>query len=155
MTKKESEQKRTVARNLYMSGMAMEAIAENISVSRATVSRWCSDGGWGSARAAQNITRPELVNKLLRAINDLIDKVNESGDPESIAGLGDKLAKLSAVIEKLDRKTNIVDTVEVFMAFSRWLEFRSQRKDSDVTPELFKQINRLQDAYISEMAAKS
>ena len=155
MTKKESEQKRSMARTLYMSGMAMETIAENTGVSRATISRWCADGGWANARAAQNITRPELVNKLLRAINDLIDNVNASGNPESIAGLGDKLAKLSAVIEKLDRKTHIVDTVEVFMAFSRWLEFRSQQKDSDVTPELFKQINRLQDAYISEMAAKS
>ena len=36
-----------------------------------------------------------------------------------IAGLGDKLAKLSAVIEKLDKKANVVDAIEVFMAFSK------------------------------------
>lgn len=137
-----------------MSGMTMESIAENVSVSRVTVSRWCSDGGWQSARAAQNITRPELVNKILHTINDLIDKVNESGDPDSIAGLSDKLAKLSSVIERLDRKTNIVDTIEVFMAFSKWLEFRA-KTDPEVTPELMKQINRLQDSYIVDTMNKS
>lgn len=154
MTRKDSENKKSLARTLYMSGMTMESIAENVSVSRVTVSRWCSDGGWQSARAAQNITRPELVNKILHTINDLIDKVNESGDPYSIAGLSDKLAKLSSVIERLDRKTNIVDTIEVFMAFSKWLEFRA-KTDPEVTPELMKQINRLQDSYIVDTMNKS
>lgn len=66
---------------------------------------------------AKNVTRPELVNKLLLTIDTLITQVNESEDPALIAGLGDKLAKLSAVIEKLDKKANVVDAIEVFMAF--------------------------------------
>lgn len=61
--------------------------------------------------------RPELVNKLLLTIDTLITQVNSSDDPTLIAGLGDKLAKLSAVIEKLDKKANVVDAIEVFMAF--------------------------------------
>ena len=51
-----------------------------------------------------------------------------------------KLAKLSSVIEKLDKKANVVDAIEVFMAFSRWLEYRSQT-DPEITPELLKAIN--------------
>ena len=69
------------------------------------------------ARAAKSITRPELVNKLLLTIDKLIEQVNASEDANLIAGLGDKLAKLSSVIEKLDKKANVVDAIEVFMAF--------------------------------------
>lgn len=82
-------------------------------------------------------------------IDKLIEQVNESDDPEMIAGLGDKLSKLSSVIEKLDKKANVVDAIEVFMAFSKWLEFRAQN-DSDLTPDLIKAINKYQDKYIIE-----
>lgn len=149
MTKQESENKKSLARQLYLSGLEMNDIADKIGTSRATVSRWCAADGWKEARAAKNITRPELVNKLLGTINTLIDQVNESKDPGLIAGLGDKLAKLSSVIEKLDKKANVVDAIEVFMAFSRWLEYRSIT-DPEVTPELIKVINRYQDKYIIE-----
>lgn len=149
MTKKESENRRSIARQLYMSGMAMEEIADRIGVSRPTVSRWCQDGGWKETRAAQSITRPELVNKLLLTIDTLITQVNDSKDPALVAGLGDRLAKLSSVIEKLDRKANVVDAIEVFMAFSKWLEYRSQT-DPDVTAELMRVINKYQDLYITE-----
>ena len=149
MTKQESENKKSLARQLYLSGLEMNDIADKIGASRVTVSRWCASDGWKEARAAKNITRPELVNKLLGTINTLIDQVNESKDPNLIAGLGDKLAKLSSVIEKLDKKANVVDAIEVFMAFSKWLEYRSIT-DPEVTPELIKVINRYQDKYIIE-----
>lgn len=149
MTKQESENKKSLARQLYLSGLEMNEIADKIGVSRVTVSRWCASDGWKEARAAKNITRPELVNKLLGTINTLIDQVEESKDPNLIAGLGDKLAKLSSVIEKLDKKANVVDAIEVFMAFSKWLEYRSIT-DPEVTPELIKVINRYQDKYIIE-----
>lgn len=132
-----------------MAGMEQQEIAEKVDVSRVTVSKWCSAEGWKEARAAKNVTRPELVNKLLLTIDTLITQVNSSEDPNLIAGLGDKLAKLSSVIEKLDKKANVVDAIEVFMAFSKWIEFRSSI-DPEVTPELVKTINKYQDLYITE-----
>ena len=124
-------------------------IAEKMEVSRASISRWCKEDGWKETRAAKQITRPELVNKLLLTVNNLLDQVNSSEDPTLITGVGDKLAKLAAVIKKLDKQANVVDAIEVFMAFSKWLEFRSQT-DPDVTPELIKAINKYQDKYIIE-----
>ena len=153
MNKKESENKKSLARQLYLSGMEMNAIADKLEVSRVTVSRWSAADGWKEARAAKNITRPELVNKLLATIDKLIDQVNASEDPSLIAGLGDKLSKLSSVIEKLDKKANVVDAIEVFMAFSKWLEYRSLT-DPEVTPELMKAINKYQDKYIIEQLGK-
>lgn len=149
MTKADNEKKKSLARSLYMAGMELQEIAGKVDVSRVTMSKWCAAGGWKEARAAKNVTRPELVNKILLTIDTLITQVNESGDPTLAAGLGDKLAKLSAVIEKLDKKANVVDTIEVFMAFSKWIEYRSAN-DPGVTPELIKAINKYQDLYITE-----
>jgi len=153
MKTNEKEQKKSLARSLYMSGMEQGEIAEKIGVTRVTISRWCTTEGWKEARAAKSITRPELVNKLLLTIDKLIEQVNASDDPEKMAGLGDKLAKLSSVIEKLDKKANVVDAIEVFMAFSKWMEYRSQT-DRDITPELLKAINKYQDKYILETMSK-
>lgn len=147
------EKKRALAKDLYVSGYSMQDLADKIGVTRQTVGKWCKEDGWQEIRAARNITRPELVNKLLLAIDKLICQVNDSNDPTMIAGLGDKLSKLSSVIQKLDKQTTVVDTIDVFMAFSKWLEYRAQT-DDEITPELRKTINRLQDTFILEQINK-
>ena len=126
MTKAELEKKKKLARTLYMAGKDQNEIADQIDISRQTLSKWANQEGWKEQRAATSVTRPELVNKLLHSIDTLITDVNASGDAAKIAGLGDKLAKMSAVIEKLDKKANVVDAIEVFMAFSKWMQFRAQ-----------------------------
>jgi hypothetical protein len=154
MNKSEIERKKEFARALFMSGTPQEQIADKVGVSRVTISKWSSAEGWKETRAARNITRPELVNKLLATIDRLIEQVSSSGDDSQLAGLGDKLAKLASVIQKLDKQAGVVDSVEVFMAFNKWLQFRSAT-DPDVTPELVKAINRLQDKFLTEAINKN
>ena len=48
----------------------------------------------------------------------------------------------------------MVDAIEVFMAFSKWIEYRSTI-DPELTPELIKTINRYQDIYITEQMGKT
>ena len=148
-TKQELEKKKEFARILYLQGDAQKSIAEKVGVSAVTMSKWAELGNWAATKAAANITRPELVNKLLSAVNKLLDQVSDSDDPAVLAGLSDKLSKFASVIEKLDKKANIVDAIEVFMAFGKWIQYR-QSFDSEVTPELVKAINKFQDLYISE-----
>ena len=152
-TKKEQEKKKEFARILYMQGDAQKCIAEKVGASAVTINKWVKEGNWETAKAAASITRPELVNKLLGAVNKLLDQVHTSDDPSVIAGLGDKLSKFAAIIEKLDKKANIVDAIEVFMAFGRWMQYR-QTFDTEITPELIKAINKYQDLYISEHLTK-
>ena len=152
-SKKEIEEKKDLVRILYMSGTTQKDIAAKCNVSAQTINKWVNQYGWAETRAAKNITRPELVTKLLLTIDKLIEQVNSSDDPTLIAGLGDKLAKLSSVIDKLDKKANVVDAIEVFMAFSKWIEYRSQ-SDPDITPDLIKAINKYQDKYIVEQMSK-
>ena len=102
MANKETKE---LARLYFMRGETQKSIANKVGVVEKTVSRWVDKEGWAEKRAAENITRPELVNKLLITINKLIEQVNESDDPMLISGLGDKLAKLSTTIEKLDKKS--------------------------------------------------
>ena len=147
-TKKELEDKKDYARLLYMQGEQQKTIAEKAGVSPQTVTKWVNTGNWSEQRAAQNITRPELVNKLLRTVDKMIEAVNTSDDPDAANGLGDKLAKFAATIEKLDKHTSIVDVIEVFMAFSKWLQYQAQY-DEDITPELLKTINKYHNQYIN------
>ena len=147
-TKKELEDKKDYARLLYMQGEQQKTIAEKAGVSPQTVTKWVNTGNWSEQRAAQNITRPELVNKLLRTVDKMIEAVNTSEDPDAANGLGDKLAKFAATIEKLDKHTSIVDVIEVFMAFSKWVQYQAQY-DEDITPELLKTINKYHNQYIN------
>jgi len=147
--KKPLDAKREYARILYLNGASAKSAAETAGVTQATLGKWVKDGGWKALRAASNITRPELVNKLLLGINKILDDVNESNNPADLAGLADKLSKFASVIEKLDKKANVVDVIEVFMAFSKWLQYR-MTIDQAITPELIKAITKYQDLYISE-----
>lgn len=147
-TKKELEDKKDYARLLYMQGEQQKTIAEKAGVSPQTVTKWVNTGNWSEQRAAQNITRPELVNKLLRTVDKMIEAVNTSEDPDAANGLGDKLAKFAATIEKLDKHTSIVDVIEVFMAFGKWLQYQA-KYDEDITPELLKTINKYHNQYIN------
>ena len=149
MKKAEIERKKTVARSLYLSGMELSQIADQLGVSRQSVSKWSAAESWKEQRAATQITRPELVNKLLLAIDNLISQVNASGDPEAIGTIADKLSKLSATIEKLDKKANVIDAIEVFMAFNRWIQDQASY-DPEITPELIKAINKYQNKFLME-----
>lgn len=154
MTKAELEKKKDLARTLYLSGLEQIEIADKVGVSRVTISKWCNADGWKETRAAKTITRPELIKKMLQTTNDLLDRVKASGDMKLIDSLGDKLSKLMAAIDKLDKsQANVIDAIEVFMAFSRWLEFRA-KSDSDVTPELIKAVNKYQDMFLMESMNK-
>ena len=148
-TKKELEQKRELARMYYMNGETQKTIAQKVEVSEQTISTWVDKEGWAVRRAGVNVTRPELVNKALQALNKVLDQVYESDDINMISTLPDKLAKFASAIEKLDKKANIVSTIDVFMAFSKWIQYRASF-DPEVTPELVRAINKYQDIYINE-----
>ena len=146
---KETEKKKSLARSLYLSGMEQNEIADKVDVSRVTVSRWVNAEGWKKARAAKNISRPELVNKILLTIDGLIENINKSDDPTLIGSLADRLSKFSSTIKMLDKKANVIDAIEVFMAFNRWIQDQASY-DPEITPELIKAINKYQNKFLME-----
>lgn len=151
MTAKERAEKRDFARLLYLQGEDQKTIAKRIGISEVTISKWANEGGWQELRAAQNITRPELVNKILRSIDRILDKALSSDEVD--AGFGKQLKSFSDAIKAIDSKANVVDVIESFIAFGRWMEYR-MTIDSEVTPELLKKITHYQDLYISTLLAE-
>lgn len=145
MTKKELEKNRELARLYYMSGESQNVIAEKIGVSRNTISRWVTDLGWDTQRAAKKITRSEVANKMLRKLNERLD--DEDWTP-------DDLAKAASAIEKLDKKTNVVTIIEVFASYNEWLNSR-MRLDPELTPELVQVMTKYQTLFISEKSDTS
>jgi transcriptional regulator with XRE-family HTH domain len=149
-TKKELAIKRELARLYYMQGETQREIAEKTGVSEQTVGKWVNDGNWAIKRAAVNITRAELVNKTLIAINAILEQFNTSEDPSKTID-ADKLSKLAKIVGNLDKKSNIVNVIETFMSFTKWLQYR-MIFDNEITIELVKTINKYQDLFISEQA---
>ena len=176
LTKNELSDKKELAKLLYMQGETQKIISERTGISEATISEWAKKEVWAEKKAGANITRPELVNKLLLQINSLIESVSNSDDITLKSKLPDSLSKFAAVIEKLDKKTNIVDTIDVFIAFNKWLQFRNLQNDEIIisttkrindyletnkrvsaqfiSSEFMKVISRFQDVYISENLSK-
>ena len=108
------------AEALFMQGTPQNIIAEKVGVSANTVSRWAKDYHWGEKRAAQILTRKEVVNNVLRSIN------------------------------KLDKEASVVDFIECFMAFGKWLEYQSTT-DPEISAEFRKMVNKYQNKYIMEL----
>lgn len=151
--KQELEEKKQLARQYYMQGSLQNDIAERIGVSRATVCKWVEDGKWATIRAGVQITRPELVNKALCAVNKLLDQIYESNDPELICKLPDQLAKFASFIEKLDKKASVVSTIDVFIAFEKWIEHRATY-DKEITPEFLKALHKYHNIYVQQSMDK-
>lgn len=139
-----------LARIMYMSGQTITDISAAIEVSRVTVTKWCKDGMWQQQKTAMSITRPELVNKILEAISTLLNEAAELKTAKEMSGFCDQLIKLSAAATKLDdKKADIVSTVDICIAFGRWMELRMST-DKEVTPEVVKLINKYQNLYLNE-----
>ena len=145
-----SKRKKELARLYYVQGLTQDEVAERVDVSRNTLSRWVKEGKWSEYRAATNITRPEIVNKNLLLISRLLDKLNTDDiETTDIGRIIDQISKLAAAIERIDKKANVVDAIEVFTSLNNWL-IKRMEWDREVTPELLRTFRHYQDLYISE-----
>jgi DNA-binding XRE family transcriptional regulator len=149
MANKVSTDKKEFAEALFMQGMPQNTIAEKVGVSANTVGKWAKDGCWGEKRAAMTLTRKEVVNNVLRSLNKLAEKLGDS-DLKDVGSLADQIAKLSSTISKLDKEASVVDFIECFMAFGRWLEYQAE-SDHAITPEFRQMVNKYQNKYILEL----
>jgi len=151
----EKNQERELARLYYLQGYSQKTIAERLEVGENTVSRWARDGHWEEKKAALNVTRPEIVNKILLLISKILDKVEslDNMDPGDLAKLISQIQKLSNSIEKLDKSATVMDNIETFRNFNRWLEERMQYDDS-ITPQFLQKVTELQDKFITDQFNK-
>lgn len=146
-----NEEKKELARLYYMQGESQKVIASRIGVSENTVGKWAQQGQWRERRAAVSVTRPEIVNRTLQVIGRLTDKLSNSDDLPitDVTRIVDQLVKLAATIQRIDKKANVVDAMEVFIAFNRWLEARMEY-DKEITPELLRLFDHYQSMFVMQ-----
>jgi hypothetical protein len=145
MGRKTDENKKSLAFILFMDGMMQKDICQRVQVTPKTLQRWITEDAWKEKLAAKNITRTELVNKVLGKIYDML-----SGTGTIDA---DALSKLASAIERLDKKDTPVLVMEVFLRFGSWLQHTSST-DKDCDLEFIKKVTRYQDKYVTERMAQ-
>jgi transposase-like protein len=152
--KQEMNQKRELAQMYFMQGETQKAIAIKVDVREATLSKWVAEGQWETKRAGARVTRQELVNMNLQLIADILNNVRTADNPlVASKGVADEISKLAATIERLDKKGNVVNEIDAFISFNKWLQKRIAF-DKALTADLLKAINKYQDFYIAERMSK-
>ena len=112
MTKQELEKNKELARLYYMNGDTQKLVAEKTGMSRVTINKWVNEGGWEAMRMAKQITRQELVTKMMQEASKKLEDGGMSCD---------ELSKLSAAVKGIDRQANPVTVIEVMTIYNEWL----------------------------------
>lgn len=147
MGRKIDENKKELAFLLFMNGDLQKDICERVGTTSKTLQNWIEKDGWKERRSGANISRSELIQKGLLAMNNVMEKMLADKDINNYASYMDQLIKCANTIEKLDKKNNIVNDMQAFTNFNNELK-RMAGTDPDVSVEVIKLINRLQDKYI-------
>lgn len=95
-------------------GMSGRDIAELLSVSEVTVSKWRKEGNWENKKKEIDLSPIRIKQKLLSEAQKIAN--GESSDIEA-----DKLSKIVAAIDRLDKKISIRLIADVFREFDNWL----------------------------------
>ena len=129
-----SEQKKALARDLYLLGSyTYEEIAMKVGTQRQTISRWAKAGGWEDLKAGMSVTREEILKRLYQQLNNINAIILEREPNERFANSkeADAMAKLSATIKNMEIDVGISDIISVGMRFCEWL----RRVDLDKAKE--------------------
>lgn len=86
-----------VARQMYVDGQSLVAIADTLDVSRQTLSDWKEWGGWDKAKAAKDNYEAQLV----KVRDEIMGKVSEA--PLQAGSYLDALSKIEAILDKRAR----------------------------------------------------
>lgn len=130
----------SLAQSLYFSGHKIKDIAQQLETSEKTIRNWAKKDHWKAKRAAQQISRDNIVQNLLLKIDELSNKDTLNAD---------KIIKLAHAIDKIQRQGNIVDYMHTFLAFIEWLK-EYQKKNKDISKEFVLQLITLQDTFVNE-----
>lgn len=145
MANMKNEQKKTLARDLYVLGTyTLEEIAGKVGSTRQTVGKWAKAGGWEDLKAGMSVSREEILKGLYRQVHDINELISgrEPGERHATAKEADALVKLSAAIKKMESDVGISDLVSVGIRFTNWL--RSYDLDKA------KEFTMLWDAFIKD-----
>ena len=124
---------KTLAHDLYMrTNKSLKEIAEVTKVKYDTLLQWSQKGKWKELRAANSITRAQVINNTLLQIKELQDEINGRDKKYPTSKESDTLIKLGNLIRDLDKGLSLADYISMFEEFLRYL--------AEVNPEVAKSV---------------
>lgn len=143
-TKEERIRKKDLARFFYCNAsLTQKEIASKVGVSEQSITRWIKEENWEKLKASITITKQEQISRVYQQIAAINRKITEEQKGIPNVADADVLAKLAAVIERLEKETSIADVVSVSIKFLEWL-----RKSDN---EKAKELSGLFDAFIKDL----
>lgn len=114
-----NEKKKEIAEDMYIRlGLTGREIAESLGVTEQTVSRWKKgregEKSWDDRKTEAQLTPIRIKELLLTEAHKIA-----SGEESTINS--DRLSKLMAVIDRLDKKINVRTVMDVFKLFDNWM----------------------------------
>ena len=125
---------------LYMNKTPQKEIAARVGVSQQTLTAWKEKGGWELKRSARTVSREEIINKILKKINDMLDD-----DPEKFNA--DDFSKAATQIKNLKVGVTVDDIAEILTRFGDWLIEKSA-SDLEINAEFVQKVTKYQDMYL-------
>lgn len=108
--------KKSLAKELFLSGKYQQKeIACKVGVAENTMSRWVKDGKWDLLRASLTASRDSILAQLYTQVEEINKQVLGRPEGERIytSAETDKIAKLTASINKLETETGIGEITAV------------------------------------------
>lgn len=114
--------------------MTQKEIAAQVGVGGDTIGDWVRKGNWKELKAANSVTRAQVINNTLMQIKELQDEINtrENGKKYPTPKESDTMIKMSNLIRDLDKSLSLPDYISVCSELLRYL--------SETKPQLSKDV---------------
>lgn len=112
------------AEQLFMEGMTGREIAEILSISEQTISKWRTEEDWDNHRKTLELTPVKLKQQLL-------DEAGRIVRGEKPTFNSDALSKIMAAIDRLDKSLNPRTIMGSLMLFNEWMSKNAPEQAAD------------------------
>jgi DNA-binding XRE family transcriptional regulator len=133
-------QKKEWAKLLYTSEhYTQKAVAEKVGVSEKTMCRWVKEGRWEEYRQTLLTTKREIIRRLHRQLDALVQKAEEAGYMNTKDA--DVITKITASINNLETETGLKEIIDVGMKFISWAQkhnYQAAKQAADLYDEFIK-----------------
>lgn len=130
------------ARRLYLDKVPLQEIAQRLSITPQTLTKWKKEGAWQESRNALLLSPKTLYKKLLKQLETLI----EQGEPLTTA---DAISKVCKQVKELQKEATVDDIILALTSFGDWLV--ADGKKLNTSKEFVQELTRLQDIYIHQL----
>lgn len=132
-----NKQKKEWAQLLYTrENVTQKEIAERVSVSAVTMSKWVNDGNWDELKASITITKEEQLKNLYRQLSELNKGIAEREPGKRYANSveADTISKLANAIDKMESDVGLSDIIATFRKFLEWIRTFNLVEAQRLTP---------------------